>query len=176
MSEFIEECRREWKRLHVPDPVANEMAADLAADLREAEVEGASPEALLGTAAFDPQAFARSWAQERGLVAPASLERRRLRLTLALVTTALIIGGGIAATLLLTRGPSPSPATTLVVVPNLVGMNRTAATAAARSAGLRVTIRYDTRGSGRSGFVMAQTPPPRTSVRRGGTLSLVVSR
>ena len=34
MSQFVEECRREWKRLGVPDPVANEMAADLAADLK----------------------------------------------------------------------------------------------------------------------------------------------
>ena len=31
MNEFIEECRREWRRLGVPDPIANEMAADLAA-------------------------------------------------------------------------------------------------------------------------------------------------
>ena len=33
MSEFVDECRREWHRLGVPDPVANEMAADLTADL-----------------------------------------------------------------------------------------------------------------------------------------------
>jgi hypothetical protein len=33
VSEFIEECRREWKRLGVPDAAANEMAADLTADL-----------------------------------------------------------------------------------------------------------------------------------------------
>jgi hypothetical protein len=67
MNEFIEECRREWKRLHVPDPVANEMAADLEADLQEAETEGASPEEVLGSGAFDPRAFAASWAAERGV-------------------------------------------------------------------------------------------------------------
>ncbi len=30
MSDFVQQCRREWERLRVPDPVANEMAADLA--------------------------------------------------------------------------------------------------------------------------------------------------
>ena len=48
MNEFVEECRREWRRLGVPDPVANEMAADLAADLEEAEAEGCSAEEVLG--------------------------------------------------------------------------------------------------------------------------------
>ena len=33
MNEFVEECRREWRRLGVPDPIANEMAADLTADI-----------------------------------------------------------------------------------------------------------------------------------------------
>jgi hypothetical protein len=68
VNEFIEECRREWKRLGVPDPVANEMAADLAADLQQAEDEGASAEEVLGTGAFDPRSFASAWATERGVV------------------------------------------------------------------------------------------------------------
>jgi hypothetical protein len=34
MSEFVEQCRREWRRLGVPDPLAEEMATDLASDLR----------------------------------------------------------------------------------------------------------------------------------------------
>ena len=42
MNEFVEECRREWRRLGVPDPIANEMAADLTADIEEAESEGGS--------------------------------------------------------------------------------------------------------------------------------------
>ena len=71
MSEFVEECRREWKRLRVPDPVANEMAADLEADLAEAEAEGDSPEQVLGSGAFDPRSFAASWAAARGVAAPA---------------------------------------------------------------------------------------------------------
>ena len=68
MNEFVEECRREWKRLHVPDPVANEMAADLEADLAEAEADGSSPEEVLGTGAFDARSFAAAWATERGVV------------------------------------------------------------------------------------------------------------
>jgi hypothetical protein len=70
VNEFVEECRREWKRLHVPDPIANEMAADLEADLAEAEAEGASAEEVLGSGAFDPRSFAASWAAERGVVQP----------------------------------------------------------------------------------------------------------
>jgi hypothetical protein len=73
MNEFIRECRKEWRRLRVPDPVANEMAADLEADLNEAEAEGGSAEDLLGTDAFDPCSFARSWAAERGVVPPLAL-------------------------------------------------------------------------------------------------------
>jgi hypothetical protein len=70
VNDFVEECRREWQRLRVPDRVANEMAADLKADLDEAEAEGASPEAVLGSEAFDPRSFAASWAAERGVVGP----------------------------------------------------------------------------------------------------------
>jgi hypothetical protein len=68
VSEFVEECRKEWKRLRVPDAVANEMAADLAADLKEAEADGVSAEEVLGVGAFDPRAFAASWAAERGVI------------------------------------------------------------------------------------------------------------
>jgi len=32
MNDFVERCLREWKRVGVPDAVANEMAADLDAD------------------------------------------------------------------------------------------------------------------------------------------------
>src|SRR5581483_1115073 len=68
MSDFVEQCRREWKRLGVPDPVAEEMAADLATDLGEAAAEGMSAEALLGSSVFDPRSFAASWAAERGVI------------------------------------------------------------------------------------------------------------
>jgi hypothetical protein len=68
VNEFVEECRSEWKRLGVPDPVANEMAADLEADLEEAETEGVSAEEVLGSGAYDPRSFATAWAAERGVV------------------------------------------------------------------------------------------------------------
>jgi hypothetical protein len=175
VSEFVEECRREWRRLHVPDLVANEMAADLAADLRDAEVEGASREDLLGDAALDAHAFARSWAQERGLVTPAASQRRRLRLALSLVVAAIIIGGGTAAGLLFTRAPSQAQMPQ-VVVPHVVGVNIAKATAAAESAGLIPEIRYRTRRRGRFGFVAFQTPSPDTKVQQGTALFLVVNR
>jgi ABC-2 type transport system ATP-binding protein len=68
--EFVEECRREWKRLGVPDPIANEMAADLTADIEEAEAEGGSAEDVLGNSLFDPRRFAAAWAGARGVTAP----------------------------------------------------------------------------------------------------------
>jgi hypothetical protein len=58
------------------------MAADLTADLREAEAEGGSTEDVLGSSAFDPKAFAASWAFERGVTgrdpapAPAAAPRK----------------------------------------------------------------------------------------------------
>lgn len=70
MSGFVDECRTEWRRLGVPEHVSNEMAADLSADLAEAEAEGVSPEEVLGNGVFDATAFAASWATARGLVHP----------------------------------------------------------------------------------------------------------
>jgi hypothetical protein len=69
MNEFVDECRREWRILGVPDPIANEMAADLSADIEEAESEGGSAEDVLGNSAFDPRRFAGSWAVARGVTA-----------------------------------------------------------------------------------------------------------
>ena len=40
MTDFVEQCRLEWRRLGVAEPLAAEMAADLASDLGEAEAEG----------------------------------------------------------------------------------------------------------------------------------------
>jgi hypothetical protein len=70
MNEFVDECRREWRRLGVSDPIANEMAADLTADIEEAEAEGGSAEDVLGNSAFDPRRFAGSWAVARGVTTP----------------------------------------------------------------------------------------------------------
>jgi hypothetical protein len=100
VNDFVEECRREWRRLRVPDRVANEMAADLKADLDEAEAEGASPEAVLGSEAFDPRSFAASWAAERGVVGalPAHVDRSpgRSRLLVGIGVSTLVALVGIA--------------------------------------------------------------------------------
>jgi hypothetical protein len=92
VHEFVEECRREWRRLGVPDPIANEMAADLAADIEEAESEGGSAEDVLGNSAFDPRRFAGSWAVARGVTGPpvAAPTSRRWP-----VLVASLIGGAV---------------------------------------------------------------------------------
>ncbi len=68
MSTFVDACRKEWGRIGVPEAVANEMAADLEADLTEAEADGVAPEEVVGNGFFDPAAFAASWASARGVV------------------------------------------------------------------------------------------------------------
>ncbi len=120
MSDFVEECRREWKRLGVPDPLAEEMAADLASDLREAEAEGVSTEELLGSSAFDPRSFAASWAAERGIIpAPASRATgRRPRVLVAFTALAAIALIG-SALLLLTGEPKVSLVKTRTTAPHL---------------------------------------------------------
>src|SRR5579863_5509925 len=100
VSEFVDECRREWRRLGVPDPVANEMAADLTADLEEAEAEGGSPEDVLGNSAFDPRRFAASWATARGVAGvPAperwSFWRPTVSVALIAILGALAVGAGL---------------------------------------------------------------------------------
>jgi hypothetical protein len=107
MSDFVEQCRQEWKRLGVPDPLAEEMAADLASDLTDAEAEGVSAEEFLGSTVFDPRSFAASWAAERGVIPePASRGNARRRpLVLAAFTTLAAIALIGAALLLLTGNP-----------------------------------------------------------------------
>jgi hypothetical protein len=92
VNEFVEECRREWKRLGVSDSVANEMAADLEADLAEAAADGASPEDVLGTGAFDPTSFAAGWAAERGVIGPVRAVGRRIPVALAAFVALAIVG------------------------------------------------------------------------------------
>ena len=110
MSEFVEQCRQEWRRLGVPDPLADEMAADLASDLGEAEAEGVSAEELLGSSAFDPRSFAASWAAERGIIPAASdpAARRRRPFVLVAFTAIAAITLVVAALLLLTGEPKVS--------------------------------------------------------------------
>jgi hypothetical protein len=109
VNEFVDECRREWRRLGVPDPIASEMAADLSADLDEAEAEGGSPEDVLGNSAFDPRRFAAAWAAARGVTGTPLRERPSLwqpalAIAGALVLGVLTVGAGLA--LLVGRGSS----------------------------------------------------------------------
>ena len=110
MSDFVEQCQREWRRLGVADPLAEEMAADLASDLRDAEAEGVSAEELLGSSAFDPRAFAASWADERGIipVPPSRGKARRRPFVLVAFTALAAITAIVAGLLLLTGEPKVS--------------------------------------------------------------------
>jgi hypothetical protein len=121
MSDFVEQCRQEWKRLGVPDPLAEEMAADLASDLREAEADGVSTEELLGSSAFDPRSFAASWAAERGVVPVPGGRGNAGRRPLVLVafTAAAAIALIVAALLLLTGQPRVSVVASRTTPPHL---------------------------------------------------------
>jgi hypothetical protein len=139
VNEFVEECRREWRRLGVPDPIANEMAADLTAAIEEAEAEGGSAEDVLGNSVFEPQRFAASWAGARGVTAsvPPDVKTRRgvvlpVALTasaafFALVAVALLIGRHSASAAVSVRrirpfGPGPvSPPFRFFVFPTQFG-------------------------------------------------------
>jgi hypothetical protein len=121
MSDFVEQCRREWKRLNVPDTLAEEMAADLASDLREAESDGVSAEEFLGSSAFDPRSFAASWAAERGIVpVPAGRGNASRRpLTLVAFTALAAIALIVAALLLVTGEPRVAVVTSRTTRPHL---------------------------------------------------------
>src|ERR1039458_7544601 len=121
MSDFVEQCRLEWRRLGVPDSLAEEMAADLAADLTEAEAEGVSAEELLGSSASDPHSFAASWAAERGIIpAPPKLEDARRRPPVLVAFTALAaIVLIVTALLLLTGQPKAALVATRTTGPHL---------------------------------------------------------
>jgi hypothetical protein len=114
VNEFVEACRREWSRLRVPDPIANEMATDLAADLNEAEAEGVSPEEVLGSGAFDPRSFAASWAAERGVGRPSParepVPRRSFILAAIAALAAIAVSGAALAIFTSPSGSASAPA------------------------------------------------------------------
>jgi hypothetical protein len=122
MTDFVEQCRQEWRRLGVPDPLADEMAADLASDLGEAESEGVSAEELLGSSVFDPRSFAASWAAERGLIpeGPAPRKPRRRPFVLVAFTALAALTLLVAAMLLLTGEPKASLVASRTVRPHFV--------------------------------------------------------
>lgn len=120
MSDFVEQCRTEWNRLGVPDSIAEEMAADLASDIREAEADGISVEDLLGSSASDPRGFAASWATERGIVPVRSgrANSRRGQLALMAFTSVAATALIVAALLLATGEPKVALVTSTATPPS----------------------------------------------------------
>src|SRR5262252_6288132 len=152
MTPYVEECRREWKRLGVPDLLADEMATDLEADLAEAQADGVSAAEILGES--DPRRFAAAWASERGLVSgppPKKKSRMWLWIVLAVIVAFFLFVGGMSALAFgflattsvhtSTRPPvrvQGFPATKGVPVPSLVGLKACHAERIALNAGLGV--------------------------------------
>jgi hypothetical protein len=176
MSPFVEECRQEWKRLGVPDLLAEEMATDLEADLAEAEADGVSAAEMVGES--DPRRFAATWATERGLVSePAPPERRR-RIWPWVVLAVLLLGGFFVSFALSSVSAGPSshsarPATVTpppkVAVPNVVGMRACKATRTLVRSGVDVVRMPGHEHVGNCNlFVVAQAPAPGSVLRRHG--------
>jgi hypothetical protein len=140
MPAFIEECRYEWKRLGVPDSMAEEMATELESDLAEAQADGVSAIEILGES--DPRRFAATWARERGLVTDPPPKKSPkwlwigLAVGLVLVFTALpalaFVGSGSIST-----ANSPQPVRSLVIQ-SFVGFKACHAERIALEAGLKV--------------------------------------
>ena len=150
MSEFVEQCRREWRRLGVADPLAEEMAADLASDLEEAEAEGVSAAEYLGSSSSDARLFAASWARERGIIpAPPSPEKGPRRPLALVAFTCLAAITVIVAALLLATG---EPKVSLDVENNAVSPSHA-------SGRPRLTIRHRPSSSGKRGRPSRVDPP-----------------
>ncbi len=183
MTAFVEECRREWKRLGVPDLLADEMASDLEADLAEAEADGVSTAEVVGES--DPRRFAATWAGERGLVSepPPKQSRRRLWIGLAVVLVLGLITGVLATVFLATTtvrtsGSPPSRvASPEVPIPHLIGMKARRAVAFLRANRFGVAV-IEVAGRPK-GVVVGQAPRPGAgrSMPSGSTVVLrVVAR
>jgi hypothetical protein len=127
MTAYVEECRQEWKRLGVPDLLAEEMAAELESDLAEAQADGVSATEILGES--DPRRFAANWARERGLVSEPPPPKKRRRVWPWIVVALFLV---LAATWVALQSAGHSSATSgtpvevtqprRVNVPNVIGM------------------------------------------------------
>jgi hypothetical protein len=181
MTAFVEECRREWKRLGVHDLLADEMATDLEADLAEAQADGVSAAEILGESG--PRRFAATWASERGLVSdppPPKKGRKRPWIGLAvgfvllaffvLLPLLAFVGGGSTGSLSRVAGTPVSP---LVTVPNLVGRRACHARQIALAADLKVHSFPEGRCNA---LVIGQRPAPGPVVRRAGRTVTVTLR
>jgi hypothetical protein len=175
MTAFVEECRKEWQRLGVPQLLAEEMATDLEADLAEAQADGVSAAEVLGES--DPRRFAETWASERGLVPeqPPRKSRKRLWIWVGIALVIFFVAGVAIPVVLatVTMGTSisqthrvqvfpPQPAPS-VRVPNFVGLTACRAKRIAVAAGLAVHTFPQRRCNA---VVVAQRPAPGTIVPR----------
>ena len=92
------------------------MAADLAADLKEAEADGVSPEEVLGSGAFDPRSFAAAWAAERGVSRPSPGRQRVPRRSFILAAIAALVAIAISgAALAIFASPSGSESAPVIL-------------------------------------------------------------
>jgi hypothetical protein len=106
VNDFVDVCRKEWRRLGVPDVEANEMAADLVADLDEARADGVSPEEVLGNGYFDAESFAASWAHARGVIRLTPRDRTTIRIRSLVLALGALVGAVVAGVgLLILVGP-----------------------------------------------------------------------
>jgi hypothetical protein len=112
VNEFVEQCRREWKRLGLPSAIADEMAAELAADLNE----GASPEDVLGGDAADARSFAAAWAAERDVV---PRRRKPARISVLAIVTALVLIVIAGVLLALLASPSKGSRLSIQAAPHM---------------------------------------------------------
>ncbi|HMK69013.1 MAG TPA: hypothetical protein VK433_10720 [Stellaceae bacterium] len=167
MTAYVEECRQEWKRLGVPDLLAEEMAIELESDLAEARADGVSAAELLGES--DPRRFAAAWARERGLVAEPQPPKKKRRIwiwvvavlaffVLMLMWLALQTVG--ASTVSVSPPTQPTPVRS-VVIPNFVGMKACHARRIAVESLLRIRPFPRSRCDA---IVVAQRPPPHTLI------------
>jgi len=163
MTAYVEECRQEWKRLGVPDLLAEEMATELESDLAEAQADGISATEILGES--DPRRFAANWASERGLVSePAPPWKRRRVWPWIVVAVALLLVLFATWLALLTLGSSHATSGSPVqvtppriTVPDVIGMRACKGERIALAAGLIVRHVPSSRCGAR---VVGQWPAP----------------
>ncbi|WP_354702404.1 hypothetical protein DSM112329_02762 [Paraconexibacter sp. AEG42_29] len=166
MSPFVTTCRETWRALGVAQLAIDEMAAELEADLADAQADGVPARAVTGD---DPVRLATDWAHARGLVpigdddptarpavpaAPSAPDggRRRPRVaTVVAVAASAVSVLALAVAYLAVDGRDDSTARTQAVVPRAVAPAARpapiAATAPQRRAH-RVSVYNGTRVSG----------------------------
>lgn len=174
---YVEECRQEWKRLGVPELLAEEMATELESDLAEAEADGVSATEILGES--DPRRFAATWARERGLVSDPAPRKSRKGLWIGLAVGFVLLLIALPALALIGSGSGSistvgSPRTVRsLVIQSFVGFKACRAERIALQAGLEVRKVPRNRCNA---VVIAQKPLPGTLIpyrqRKRTTLTL----